>query len=470
MDSRPPLVGVLLFGLVFGAMARSAAAGSDEKITVEPTTVTLCPGGEATFTATTAAGSVEVQWTTSAQLGDLSPKTPSKTVTFVAPSADTKLPGLFGTYSGVLTLTAHVPGTSTTGAATIVLAGPCSPGPFGGEMTRVTLGFEQVGAAGTDSSQKYSFDFFISRPVPLPGRSAKSHPEGEVEKFFGPRLHWWGDVRVGSYPAQVNSDAASFAPELASSLGKLPVNRLAQSAEFLTGPEVRIAGFPEAREAATEATRQRFALTAFAGFGAIGPLNPSDNVTVFEVPTDPASPQYQALHQAYPEVTGQYVAFVPKARDRFIRQWGAGLRLYSFYAEDTADARPLTSAPATVEFSLGQNELVAPASRLVWRASAAYPFALGSRTDPHTIVVYLFGEVVMGLSRAGVTNHLFLAPAVGDNNIPISLNNPGVSVVSVDPNARDTYRIGVSIDLLRVWDKLKQPSAGTGSTGSNAKK
>jgi hypothetical protein len=50
-------------------------------------------------------------------------------------------------------------------------------------------------------------------------------------------------------------------------------------------------------------------------------------------------------------------------------------------------------------------------------------------------------------------------PAVDDKSVAIPLTNPDVSIVSVTPNQRDTYRIGAGIDLIRIWNKLSAPTA-----------
>ncbi len=472
--------------LVAGIAAPPAFAQTGT-LTIDPDNATLCPGASATFLARKGNDPMAVDWSIDPAQGALSATSQKDATKYTAPAAVPTV-GSSGSkvaLTGVVTLTATVPKAAghveETATARITLAGLCQAR-YGGELTRATIGFEQVGAAGTASEQKYSFDMFISRPLPIGGRRVrlpKDVPQNEyvppttdADYYFGPHVRWWGDVRIGSYPQQINSNVAAFTKDFAKNAGNVPVNQLVQSAEFITGPEVRIAQFPDARDAVTDPSRQRFALMAFAGIGSIGPFPPGDDPAVFAVPDGPVgsaapSPQYTAFHGTYP-VTGKYVSFVPENRHQFSRQWNAGLRLYTFYADQSATSTPLSKAPATVEIAFGRNDLVAP-GRNVWHASAYYPFALGDRTKADTLVIYFFGDAHMRFSRtdptcpAGVftptcAGPLFLAPAVDASNAPIPLTNKDVSIVSVAPNERDTYRVGVSVDLIRIWNKLTTPT------------
>jgi hypothetical protein len=54
---------------------------------------------------------------------------------------------------------------------------------------------------------------------------------------------------------------------------------------------------------------------------------------------------------------------------------------------------------------------------------------------------------------------VFLVPAVDAQNNAIPLPDKDVLMLTVPPNQRDTYRIGASIDLIRVWNKLTAPPA-----------
>jgi hypothetical protein len=274
------------------------------------------------------------------------------------------------------------------------------------EILRAVLGLEQAGASGSSSAQNFVFDLFLSRAA------------------LSPRLRWWGDVKIASFPQQVNSQIVNFAQQFSSSFGNLIVNQLARSAEFVTGPEFVVSQHAHS------------ALTIFAGGGAIGPNNPSDAATVFQIPAA-NSTQYAALTQQVGAIPSgsTAIAFLPESDARFSREWQAGLRLYTSYGS--------TSTPGSVEYSIGQNEFVTNAhlSGLVGHVAATHPFTLKG------VTVYLFGEATMAYKRPQFSTPLLLAPAL-ENSSPVPITNPGVYTVTVPANQRDIYRIGVGLDLI----------------------
>jgi hypothetical protein len=199
------------------------------------------------------------------------------------------------------------------------------------------------------------------------------------------------------------------------------------------------------------------------GVGAIGPFSPAE-VTAFETPTlskdTTMNAQFKEFDRAHPGVTSKYVAFRQQTPDRFLSHAMFGLRLYTFYAESKATARPLSRAPAFVEVQWGMNQLLSERWK-AWHAAAYYPFAFGDRADPRTILLYFFGDVWMIPGKANNVTSLYeLKPAV-ENDKPVPLTDARVTILGVPPertNARDTYRVGVSLDLMRVWERLTQPA------------
>lgn len=468
------------------APPKSQQTQDTDVLAIEPATAMVCAGDVATFTAKAGQAALEdVEWTIDPEVGTLAQD--KGVAKYTAPAASSSADGAKSVAAyGTITLKAsrRVKVTSRdrdastsekqqTAIVALVLGGLCSKH-FGGELARVTVGYEQVGAASTTSAQKYSFEFFISRPLPLPHRTRRITtkdgntanvpvPESPADYYFGSKWRWWGDTRLGSYPQQITASIAQGKTALTSAAGQLKVNKLVQTAEFMTGPEVRIAQFPAPVEAAAEASRQRFALTALAGIGGIGPFEPSGETTVFTVPTDKQSPQFVAFNEQYPNVTSKYVAFVPDQSTRFAHQWGVGARLYTFYADESAASEPLQKAPAMVQILFGTNRLAAPTGT-TWHVSAYYPFPLGDRKDPHTLIVYLYGDAVMrfrGSPRDTVPTTFSLPVAKDASGGAIPLTDPDVTIIPGEPNARDTYRIGLSLDLIRVWDKLTSKTAET---------
>jgi hypothetical protein len=300
--------------------------------------------------------------------------------------------------------------------------GPC-PSLGSREVVRAIVAMEQTGASGTPSGQNFAFDFFITRPA------------------LGPRVRWWGDVKVEAAPQQVNSQWVTLEQQFAAAFGNLKVNQLAQSAGFVTGPEFVL----------TPDASSRFQLTLFAGAGAAGPNNPSDSATVFTLPAaeTPAAAAFTNEFGTPPD-SAKYVAFLPDSSNRFLRQWQTGLRLYTIYPGSNNTAGPL---PASVEFSLGQNEMVTSGHLSGWVGHVAATHPLTFTAGGKSVTAYLFGEATMGFTRAAPIAPITLAPAIV-NSSPVPLTDPGVYTISVPANRRDTYRIGIGVDLLSVVESL----------------
>lgn len=347
----------------------------------------------------------------------------------------------------------------------------CSP-PFGGEIIRLTLGYEQVGASGTNGDQKFNFDLFINRPLPLPDWfepvARWNEPDSSRNHFFGSPLRWFGDIRIASYPQPASSAGAAFANAFTTNAGNVTLNKLVQTAEFTTGAEVRIAQFTASALSIPQFSEARFALTVFGGFGAVGPFSPPSDVPVVYLVPDVTTPQGQAFHTTYDSVKSKYVAFRQDTPDRFLVHRGFGIRLYTYYTDSGV---PLPTPPAMVSIEYGLNRLINPTGRRAraLHVSAYYPFTTGDRKDPNNLVFYLFGDVWMARGRPQYSGQAYeLSPALDASNKAVALSDPGVTIVTTTPMPRDTYRIGVSIDLLKVWKRLTaQPATPTsGATPS----
>jgi hypothetical protein len=231
------------------------------------------------------------------------------------------------------------------------------------------------------------------------------------------------------------------------------VNQMAQAAEFITGPEFAITPDPASR----------FQLTLFGGGGAIGPNNPSDVATVFDLPAaGSSSANSLASEFGTPPDGAKYVAFLPQSNNRFLRQWQAGVRLYSVPSNTAAGE---TVPPATIEFSLGQNEMVTSGhlKGFVGHVAAVHPFTFLVTGKPLTI--YLFGEATTGFTRSTSSTPLALAPALS-NSSPVPLTDPGVYTITVPANRRDTYRIGIGLDLASLMNAMFTGARNTGKTGN----
>jgi hypothetical protein len=321
---------------------------------------------------------------------------------------------------------------------------------YGGDVTRATIGFEQIGASGIQSAQKLAFDWFATRPITRRSEMAND----ATGHYLGPRLRWWGEVRVASYPQAATAGLAAFATDFVTTAGKTPVNKLVQSAEFNAGLEMRILGSPTALRGVEPSIRHRTALMVFTGGGAVGPFAPeTEELAVFRVPAATAVKQREAFTADFQNVTSEFVAFRAKLPDRFLTNYTTGLRLYSHFAESGGTNEPLATPPAMVSASYGWNRLIS-ANKPAMHFSAYFPFALGDRTDATSPIIYLFGDVWMTGNGAEYRATEYQLVAAKDGEKAILASDPRVTIVSLRESPRDTYRIGVSVDLLKVWKRL----------------
>ncbi len=291
------------------------------------------------------------------------------------------------------------------------------------------VGLEQAGGSSAAGAQKLFIDVFHSYPLPL-------------------QLRWWGDIRIASYPQQVNTTLGQAAADLISQFNKTPVNQLAQFGEFRTGLERRV----------TSSASQKTSLGLIAYFGSLGSLtSPTQTAQVFQMPPD-GTPQSAAFNAAFPvskyPMLGlpatQYVAFTPPARDRFYLQYGAGFRLTARSSDSNGNTLP---GVAMISASFGQNEFVTGGllRGMVGTFEAFYPLPLGSGTKVSG-VFYLFGRTSLRLGGAGSpSTPLALMPAP---QVPVT--NPNVAVIAL-PSNRDLYTIGIGIDAVQLFSNFRAP-------------
>src|ERR1043166_1303819 len=322
----------------------------------------------------------------------------------------------------------------------------------GGELFEAIAGYEQSGGSAAKHTQDFFFDFFISRPLPLgPYPCGPGHEDYE---FFGPRLRWWGNVRVASYPQQINAPVATFAAEFPNQILNQPVNKLAQTAEFITGLEWRLAQFGHPLNGNDRDERQQFALSICGGGGPAGPREPIDTIQLYETPPV-NSAQRPAFEQAFPSAAkSPFVGFVSPDRDRFFRQYSGGIRLTTYYVKKGQAGRPdmpYLAAPAIVSVSVGQNEMITGGrmTGVVGRFEAFYPLVFAGDRSDRAGILYLFGTAMLHLGGAKQTDPLILKPATN-----VQPFDPGVALVTSAGN-RDVYVIGVGLDLGQL---LKKPS------------
>jgi hypothetical protein len=294
------------------------------------------------------------------------------------------------------------------------------------------------------------FDFFVARPM------------GKGKNVYDNRFNLWGQVRVASSPQQRTIPLSQFAAGFAQQLGNVPVNELAQSAEFLTGFELR----PPLTTWETDTRIRTFGFVGF--FGANGAFkDPTTQAKIFRVPpTD--SPQWANFVSQFKEFESDafrskatFLALVPPDRERFYRQYGFGIR-YSSYVKDDLES-PASMLTATV----GQDQSITHGRYVgtVLKIDAFYPMPFDKAS-----FVYLFGTANLAVAKPQERTPLALELVSGDcaSNAPsadigvkcgVKPFQDNVAVRAV-PSSRDTYRIGVGIDaigLLKKWLDPEKP-------------
>jgi hypothetical protein len=313
---------------------------------------------------------------------------------------------------------------------------------------RAILGWHQAGASASDSAQNLFFDFFVERPF------------GNGPVYASP-FSLWGNVRIASAPQQRNIPVSQFAADFVNQLGSVPVNELAQSGEFVSGFEIR------PKKLLWVDTDRARTLGFVAFFGANGAFqDPTGASRVFKAVPD-TSPQFANFVANFPEFKdpgfrqrAQYVGLVPPDRERFFRQYGAGIR-YTTYS-----LAKNYVPPAMFTATIGQDQMITRGRYVgpVFKADAFYPLPF-TVSGKDISFIYLFGTVNMAIAKPDTKTPLAMQLVSGacgnplpagttagvDCGVNISGNNVAVYAI---PSSRDTYRIGVGIDLvalLKSW-------------------
>jgi len=420
------------------ALAPPAAPADQHKFTLSPETARIAPGGYIVFTAKPDNGQTlpsDLQWedgptpqgfTFTAHAGGVA------TLTVSEAAADDPEGTLFW-------VTAQGSGQAATAHIELVNRP-------GGLISIPVIGFEQVGASSAQSAQKFFLDFFVSRPFPWLQHDYDCGPTqlNSPACAFGPRLRWWGQVRVASYAQQITAGIGEFATGFATQVAQLQVNKVAQAGEFNTGIDVRLSTFPKFFPSIGARGKERTMLSWVAGFGAISPFNPSETLQIFKTP--PAgSPQRAPFLNVFPSSANfTYTGFVTPDRDKFFAEYGAGLRLTELFY-DSAGLQG--TSPAMVTYTLGQNQSVSGGiSRgIVQRIEGFFPLPLGERFAENVTTVYLFGRADLRIGAPHQTTPFILEPA----DASIAGFDPQVNIVAVRSN-RDVYTIGVGVDAVKL--------------------
>jgi hypothetical protein len=294
---------------------------------------------------------------------------------------------------------------------------------------RAIVGYHQAGASSAKFSQNFFFDFFIMRAL------SNDHLWKEH------KLNLWGDLRIASFPQQITTGVGTFATNFATQVSNLPVNQLAQGADFQTGLESVLKKW--------EPPNRSYRTLGFVGyFGAMGVFQPPNSqMEIFNVP-DKTSLQYPAFATQFPTAANaKYVGFVPPNRERFYRNYGFGIRVTTF-----DKGQPL-APPATYTLSFGQDEAITGGifRSVVGKIDVFYPLPLSGSSGRYKFL-YLFGNTNLRLSKA-MSIPTFALQNPNASGATVQPFDPNLAIVTI-PTTRDTYRIGAGVDLINLIQSI----------------
>lgn len=159
--------------------------------------------------------------------------------------------------------------------------------------------------------------------------------------------------------------------------------------------------------------------------------------------------------ELFPEAAGKTnIAFVTPERDRFFRQYYAGLRFKTFFYGRKEDQRDYF--PALFDVTFGQNEAITNRLQgVIMRLDGSTPFPVKNAD-----FLYLFGSVQMklGKSVSQTIPSFFLEPSASGTTL---INADTIAVpINRSPflrSNRDVFRIGVGVDVFKLFKKDETP-------------
>lgn len=303
-------------------------------------------------------------------------------------------------------------------------------------LTRAVVGYQQAGAASADFEQSYFFDLFVSQTFPF---LQKINPD------FGERWRVWGAIRSISAPQSGNVTIGGLANNLVTNISNLKANEAARVFDYLGGVEVRLPRFSNNSllPSFDRDTKQKFSLSFIASFGFETPTNPAQTVKTFKI-SDQFRTEFEKTGGGAGLSGKDFVAFAQSDRDRFFRQYYAGVRMQTFYFNRHNE--PMQRFPAQLDLQFGVNEYVT-AGRVrggVIRLDGYYPLPYENLK-----FINLFGTAIIKPVRSKVTNTLILEPVEDEKRF-----DPRTAILPISQFNRDYYRFGVGIDFVSFMGKL----------------
>lgn len=309
-------------------------------------------------------------------------------------------------------------------------------------LARAVVGYQQAGAASTSFEQNYFFDLFISQSLPF---------RQKVDPHFGEAWRTWGAIRAISAPQSGNVTIGDLSTNFVTKVKELKANEAARVFDYLGGVEFRL---PFSRNLSRlpsfdGQTKQKFTLSLIADGGFVTPTNPNDAQQKSYNITDEFRARFKAEAKGSELLTGNeldgkdYVAFVPTDRDRFFRQYYAGIRMQTFFF-NRHDV-PLQRFPVQLDLQYGINEYVTGgrARGGVFRLDGYFPLPYDKLN-----FINLFGTAIFRPVRSKIEKTIILEEVDG------KFFDGKTATLPVSQFNRDYYRVGVGIDFVSFIGKL----------------
>lgn len=309
-------------------------------------------------------------------------------------------------------------------------------------LTRAVIGYQQAGAASTAFEQNYFFDLFVSQSLPF---------KQKIDPDFGEAWRAWGAIRAISAPQSGNVTIADLSTNFVTKVAELKANESARVFDYLGGVEFRLPGFKNRAllPSFDRQTKQKFTLSLIASGGFITPTNPAETDPKAYKISDAYRERFKSEAKGSGLLTGNeldgkdYVAFLPMDRDRFFRQYYAGVRMQTFFF-NRHDV-PIQRFPVQLDLQYGINEYVTSgrARGGVVRLDGYFPLPYDSLN-----FINLFGTAIFRPVRSKIEKTLILEEATG------KFFDDKTAMLPVSQFNRDYYRVGVGIDFISFVGKL----------------
>jgi hypothetical protein len=287
----------------------------------------------------------------------------------------------------------------------------------------------------------------------------------------------WGRIRLLSAPAPSTVNLVSVITDPSGTLTQSSFSSVGQVVDYVFGPELRLfqTDFPN---------KQAARASIFADIGATTPLASNSVTLTYNAPA-PNTTECAELIRRYPPNAKQgtiglypgpadpttglqstcvinpvtklpysYVAFTNQDRSNFLGKYGAGFRFTHVFPAKSQGGYPYAGY---LDAGFGQDETITGGRwhGAVFKLEGQYPFAYGPMS-----FIYFFGSASLRLSGNQNYPALILTSPSGSNT-PI-VPSANVTVLSLQQPNRDFYTIGVGLNLLDIFTKLKNgPSTGT---------